>query len=109
MYLSLPSFLITTLLLSRTSNALRSIPEYQVAILKVVSSFLSPANKQQADSINSTLLADNIVIRGKHLPGSTLALVPGDQIFVEAIHVAYRNTYSRFFTFSGRDRRLHWS
>lgn len=31
----------------------------------MMSSFLSPANQEQANAINSTLLADDVVIRGK--------------------------------------------
>lgn len=62
-------------------NAFRPIPEYQAAVIKVMSSFLSPANQEQANAINSTLLADDVVIRGKlpvakdtYLFGSPLSL-----------------------------------
>jgi hypothetical protein len=57
--------LIACTLFLTGSNALRPLPEYQGAVLKVMNSFLSPANKEQADSVNSTLLAEDIIIRGE--------------------------------------------
>lgn len=46
------------------AKSFRPIAEYQGALIEVMSSFLSPANQVQASAINSTLLSDNVVIRG---------------------------------------------
>lgn len=45
----------------------RPVPEYQAALIEIMNSFLSPNNLQQATAVNSTLLSDNVVIRGMHL------------------------------------------
>lgn len=45
----------------------RPVPEYQAALIKVMNSFLSPNNLQQATAVNSTLLSDNVVTRGMHV------------------------------------------
>lgn len=51
-----------------TSSAFRTIPEYQQAIGRLSASYVSPNNREQAEAINSTLLADNVVIRGMYHP-----------------------------------------
>ena len=60
--------LATTFILQTQANNWRPIPEYQAAVIKVMSSFLSPANLEQANAINSTLLSDDVVIRGEYAP-----------------------------------------
>lgn len=57
-------FLLAASLLASSAYSLRPVQEYQVAIAKVMASYLSPANMEQAKAINSTLLADNVIIRG---------------------------------------------
>lgn len=54
---------VTTFMVTST-HAFRSITEYQDALAMVMQSFLSPANQIQADSINSTLVAEDVVMRG---------------------------------------------
>lgn len=58
---AIPFLLLSAL---STATAFRTIPEYQQAIGRLSASYVSPNNREQADAINSTLLADNVVIRG---------------------------------------------
>lgn len=51
-------------LLLGSATAFRSIPEYQQAVSRLSASYVSPNNQEQAAAINSTLLCENVVVRG---------------------------------------------